>query len=466
MFKKQSWRITAAASLLMTTPVIAQVADSLEAPSRLPPEPRPLVDSLDQSPSEPMRMEPIEPFATDANGALPQVELSANVLSVEYYEQTALASNPAVAEAAANLEAAKWRCYQARLRNNPSAGYTASEVGNEGQAGQQGFYVQQTVTPRRKRWSRIDVAAREVEVASQQLAIQQQRVLTDVRRRFIAVVIAQTRIDTMQRLLEVSTKAADSAQRLFASGETPKADYLQTRLDADRMRLELLSARQQLDRNWRSLNAVAGMRNSGPAQPLTADIDNVVHFISYDEALPALLQASPEVAKAMANIQRARSEVHRQRMEVIPDVTANVSVQYDNATQYTVTGIQAGMPLPILDRNQGNIGSACSQLTAAQQQLERLELRLQQDLASAHADYANAYQRVMEYQKGLLPSSKETRDLVVRAFQQGEIGFLQLLNAQRTFFQVSLDYLDELENYWARSYEIDGMLLTGSLDQD
>lgn len=60
----------------------------------------------------------------------------------------------------------------------------------------------------------------------------------------------------------------------------------------------------------------------------------------------------------------------------------------------------------------------------------------------------------------------KTFQLVQQGFTHGEVGYLDLLAAQRTFSQTNLVYLDALGLLWQSYAEIDGLLLTGSLESD
>jgi outer membrane protein TolC len=50
-------------------------------------------------------------------------------------------------------------------------------------------------------------------------------------------------------------------------------------------------------------------------------------------------------------------------------------------------------------------------------------------------------------------------------FSQGELGYLELLDAQRAYFRVSLAYVESLRDLWVAKTRIDGMLVTGALER-
>ena len=79
--------------------------------------------------------------------------------------------------------------------------------------------------------------------------------------------------------------------------------------------------------------------------------------------------------------------------------------------------------------------------------------------------YANARYQVDQYTREILPTAKETFDLVTTGYKQGEVGYLDLLNAQRVYFQTNLAWLQALRELWDTTIRIDGLLLENGLSQ-
>jgi cobalt-zinc-cadmium efflux system outer membrane protein len=121
------------------------------------------------------------------------------------------------------------------------------------------------------------------------------------------------------------------------------------------------------------------------------------------------------------------------------------------------------VPIPLWNRNQGGVRRAQAELAAAQSNADRVELGLQQRLASVFQRYANARQQVETYRKQILPDAQSSLDLVNEGYRQGEFGYLTLLTAQRTFFQTNLAYLESLRQLRESQATVDNLLLTDSL---
>ena len=118
------------------------------------------------------------------------------------------------------------------------------------------------------------------------------------------------------------------------------------------------------------------------------------------------------------------------------------------------------MPIPVFNRNQGNIRAAEGEWIAAEQAVRRLELDLQSRLAPVYERYRNAKQQVERYREDILPNAKETLDLIQASYEAGESSYLALLTAQRTYFQTNLAYLDALRELWSAIWEMEGLLVT------
>ena len=383
-------------------------------------------------------------------------------LSLAELEAMALGNHPGLRRAVARLQAARGRWVQAGLPPNPRVGYTAGEIGNEGQAGQQGGMVaQQLITGGKLRLNRA-VARGDIMRSQRELAAQQGRVINDVRSAFYDVLAAHRRLLIAQRLVAISQEAVATAEALVQAQEASQADLLQAKIEADTTTIVLNNARNRYDAAWRTLAAAVGVPDL-PPQPLAGKLEDDGRVFEFEEALARVIRESPEVAAAWANVNRARWALARARVEPIPNLNLQGSVQYDDASGFTIAGAQLSMPIPIWNRNQGGIREAAGNLAAARADALRLELSLQQRLAAAFERYANARQQVERYRGSIIPNAKRTLDMVLLAYRQGEFPYIRLLTAQRTFFQANLAYVDALRELRVSTVVIDGLLLEGGL---
>lgn len=414
---------------------------------------------------EPVTPELIQPPAVSepTETVLPCPMPPTGGLTLEVLEQMALANNPSIDQFAARVRALRGKWVQVGLPPNPTAGYVAGEIGDDGTGGQQGGFVgQQFITAGKLRRNRDAVAA-EISRAEQQFAATERRVRTDVRQGYYQALLAQRHVELASELVRVTTEAVDASRSLVEAEEIPVAGLLQTEVRQQNARIRYRTAHNGLDQAWRKLSAVVGGPNM-PVQPLAGDVRQLPASLDWEEQLARIQRESPEVAVAVAEVERSCRALNRARVEAVPNINTQVSVQYDDASDYTIAGVQIGLPLPLWNRNQGGIRQAEAEVTESMRNVERIERSINQRLADAFRQYLDAQATAEGYADDILPRAQQTLDLVRQGYEQGEVGYLDLLTAQQMFSQTNIAYLDALGSLWQSYVQIDGLLLDGSLD--
>lgn len=411
-----------------------------------------------------VRFSATEPLPTPPLPTTPSVPLEMSALSLADLEGMALQSNPTLAEASARVEAAQGNWLQVGLLPNPAVGYSGQQLGSGGLATQQGVYVgQEIITGKKLRLNR-DVASWEVQRAEQELEAFRLRVLTDVRIGYYEVLIAQRRRDLAADLVRISNLGVKAAQTLYRSHEASEVDPLRARVEADTARILLQNSINQHVESWRQLTAFVGMPTL-ELQRLAGTLNVKGIELTWRETLRQLLQESPEMAAAIADVETARRAVARARAEVIPNVDVQAVVQDDRGTGATNGNLQVSLPIPVWNRNQGRIQQAEAEVAAAEQAVDRLAMDLQSRLAGAFQRYESARNQLQMYsrQDGIIANVERTLELVRAGYEAGEIPELDLLSAQRRYFETNLAYLDSLREQSVSAAEIRGMLLRDSL---
>lgn len=385
-------------------------------------------------------------------------------LSLADLEQMALAGNPSLAQAGAQIGAARGNWVQVGLPFNPVVGYSGQQLGSKGLAEQQGIVLNQEIVRGGKLRLNRAVAAQDVARAEQQLTAQHQRVLNDVRIAYYQVLTAQRQIDLTDELVQVGTRGLDVANSLFKAKQVGRADVLQAQLEIENANILSQNARNRHVAAWQSLSAIVGQPTLQP-QPLAGDLLGPPLELDFQEVAQRLQTSSPEIAAATFAISRARYALERARVEPRPNLYVQGLVNViDNGIGGRPDGaIGVAMPVPIFNRNQGAITQAQHEVVATQQALARLELDLQNRLAPTFERYANARNQVERYRATILPTAQESLDLTRRAYEGGELNFIALLTVQRTYAQTNLNYLEASRELRTAEVEIEGLLLSGSL---
>ena len=387
-------------------------------------------------------------------------------LALADLEQMALVSNPSVARAAALARAAQGNYIQVGLPPNPVVGYEGQQLGSGGQAEQDGIFVEQEFIRGGKLRLNRQAAAQAWARREQELAAQQQRVLTDVRMAYYGVLIAQLQEDQYNQLLNSAGTIVEYSERLQKVGERSRGEVIQVTLERERYRTGALNAGRRRLAAWRELAAVVG-RPELPPEKLDGSPDGPGPAYDWNAVLQRLLTTSPEVAAAMAEIERARWSLQRALVEKTPNVTVQgmINVRDEGIGGKPDANLTVGLPLPLWNKNQGGVIQAQGEVAAAERALDQLQLDLQQRLAPVFERYSNARNYSERYRNLLQGLSAEWLQLNERLREAGEVAQLDVILFQRTYAQTQLDYLEALREQRQAEAEIEGLLLSKSLSE-
>lgn len=385
-------------------------------------------------------------------------------LSLEDLESLALQNNPSLGRAHAAVQVARGQWVQVGLPPNPAVGYSGQQLGSGGLAEQHGVYVTQEIVRGGKLNLNRQAAAHEVARAEQELVAQQFRVLTDVRSAYYRVLIAQRQIDLAYRMSEVHKQAVTTTKRLFDAKEISRLDVLDTELDYENAQIALQNGQHAHAAAWRTLAAVAGQSDL-PYQPLSGDLRAPPQKLEFNEALQRLLTASPEIAAAASNVERARWNLQRALVEHKGNINMQALYNWqDNGIAGRPDGaLIFDVPIPVWNKNQGGIIKSQGEVAIAENALAQLELELQHRLAPVFERYQNARHQVERHQAVILDTASENLELTIKAYQSGELPYLDMLDAQQKYARAHTTYLDALRDLRLAEVEMEGFLLQNSL---
>jgi cobalt-zinc-cadmium efflux system outer membrane protein len=387
-------------------------------------------------------------------------------VTLSQLEQMALSSHPALAQAAADIRAAEGRKRQAGLYPNPTVGYQGEQIrgGIQG-GGEQGFFVAQDVVLGGKLGLSRQIAEQDRKLAEIEAEQQRQIVLNRVRISYYRALASQEMVELQGKLRKLADDAVTTTQQLENVGQADKPDLLQAEVESDQAELAVVEAEQNQKRAWAELAAAVG-RPSMPMEHLAGDLAQLPQG-NADQWLQTILEESPAVKIARVSQERAEASLARSRREAIPDLQLRGGLQQNletNETSGRPFGLQgfaeAGMQIPIFNRNQGNVAAAQAELERAKQEAERVQLMLRQGAALPIENYEVSLAAIARYRDRMIPHAEQAYELYSSRYRQMAGAYPQVLIAQRTLFQLQASYIMALERLWTNAVSLQGFLLT------
>ncbi len=368
--------------------------------------------------------------------------------------ELALSANPELAAAARELQAVEGIVVQAGVRRNPDLSTLVEDTQKATRTTT--LQINQPIELGGKRAARIASAERGRDVASAELAATRLDVRATVVAAFFDVLVAQERVQLAEALLDLAQRASLTASRRVTAGKVSPVEETKARVAEASVRVEFNQARSELAAARQRLAATWG--------------NPVPRFTRADgraEALPALppqgeiqtrLAASPALARARFEVDRRAALAEVERTRRIPDVTVSLGAKRNEELGRNQAILGLSVPLPLFDRNQGNLLEALRRADKARDELAATEIRLATEVAQAWARLQAASLEEDALHKEILPGAQSAYEAATKGYELGKFGFLEVLDAQRTFFQARSQHLRALAEAHRASADIDRVL--------
>ena len=347
-------------------------------------------------------------------------------------------ASPRIARAKAELKAAEGRATQAGVRPNPTI---SAEVENFSGTGPYRTFGQTETTVAvsqpfelgGKRRARKAVAAAERELARISLRSAEADLSYDIIVAHAELRAAEDRAVLSQSVLARAVELARIAETLVDVGRDPpltklRADALLAEAKAESLKTmaQLMSARQKL-----------ALFIGSDDPELSAVRQDIL-------SLPALAADAQSLDERLAAAERdaASARVRQAQAEGVPDITASGGVRNFRESKDTAFIVGVSIPLPVFNRNRGNIDAARAEGEAAEAQLAQARLDTRFSRRDAELMLSAANERVSALSGvGLFQASEAARVAEI-GYQQGKFTLIELIDAQEALTSANLKLIE------------------------
>lgn len=288
------------------------------------------------------------------------VSFNGTSISLEQALERALRSNPELAAVGRETEIASGARQQAGLIPNPDLSWSVEDTrqGNR----QTSVSIAQPLELGGKRGARVEVAKRGSEIAWTQLEVRRAELRAQVRGAYYAALTAQERVRLAKTSLDLARRALQAADRRVKAGSISSVERVRAQVLADNAQLDLSQAELEQQRTYVQLSSTWDEPQPGFAR-VGGALDAVPASITRG-ALLRHLDESPTLRLAAQEVARGEAQVDLEKRQRIPNLTVSIGSKYDQTARdgrgERVNLIGLSMPLPLFDRNQGNIYAAQS----------------------------------------------------------------------------------------------------------
>lgn len=367
--------------------------------------------------------------------------VSAESVTLDRALALADSSHPLLKAGAAGVDAATAAITTARAHPNPEASFLIGKQtvtpGTGPRNGVPQYVVSQPLEVGALRPSRIQLAERGRESSDHFLAEVRLGVLSHVRRTFYQVLRRLGEVRIAAENLRLVQDLRNRIQVRVDVGEVGRLELV--RAEAEVASAQTLASSAQLQQ----VTAVAQFRAAvgGPLEPqleFDGDIDQQVVLPPIDALRQQAVARHPALAFARSEIARADARVNYERALKTPQPSLRGEVDMSGPSYR----VGVALPVPAWNQRQGPIAEASALLRQATAAAQAREIEILAALDGAYEQYAVANQQVTMFEQGLLREAEEALRAAEVAYQLGERGILEVLDAQRLLRAVRLNFLN------------------------
>jgi len=297
----------------------------------------------------------------------------------------------------------------------------------------------------KKRQHRLQAAQDQTSVVRLLVSDTERQLVFNVGQQFVDVLLAESTLDFAQQNLDSFQKTVDISNERFRVGDLSEGDFLKIKLQLLQFQSDVAATKLAKLQSLAVLRQLLGFESvpddydvlgSLAYQPVHADMSGLKSLAATNR---------PDLRAAQQAVVAAESQLALQQANAKQDFTSTFNYTH---TAGTNTGsFFFNMPLPIFNRNQGEIARARYAITQAQEQASETTQQVSTDVVQAYENLHTNDQIVRLYEGGYVDQAKQSRDISEYAYRKGAASLLDYLDSERTYRSNQLAYRQALANY-------------------
>jgi cobalt-zinc-cadmium efflux system outer membrane protein len=296
-----------------------------------------------------------------------------------------------------------------------------------------------------KRQRRLQAARDQTAVTRFQVTDAERTLAFNVGQQFVSVLLAESTLDFALQDLKSFQETVDISAAQVKAGQLSEGDYLKISLQLLQFQMDVSAARLA------KVQALVGLREFLGYNAVPANYD-VIGDLAY-EALKGneedlqmkALRERPDYRAAELGVTAAQSQIRLAKANAKVDVTG--TYDFTHVSGENTASLFASFPLPVFDRNQGEIARTNYALAQAQEQQQAASDTVLSDVSNAYEAVKSNDEVVQLYTSGYLKQAQDSRDISEYAYKRGAASLLDFLDAERTYRATQLAYRQSLASY-------------------
>lgn len=296
-----------------------------------------------------------------------------------------------------------------------------------------------------KRQHRLAAAKDATAVTEAQVLDTERTTVAATAQQFVAAVLAKSNLDFTEHLLDSYQHVVDAAHERQKAGKMSNADMLKIQLQTLQFQNDVTSARIALVQALNSLRELIGFESVPRNYDIVGQLAYQPVTLTLEELERRAVALRPDLQAAQRGVTAAQSQIGLAKANSRQDLS--VTFDYSHVSAANLSAFFFSIPLPIFNRNQGEVARTYYVLAQSQYLEKAAEQTVITDVKNAYETLLNNRDILQMYDAGYLGQSQQSLDLAQDSYAHGNASLLDFLDAQRSYRSTQLSYRQALASY-------------------
>lgn len=398
-------------------------------------------------------------------------------ISLNELIKRALDTNQDLVAVRLEIDKAKARLTQAKLRPNPTLEFEQQSGRLVGNGGDGNFTVGASLPIEiyGRREARINFAQIEIQASEAEVRNRERILTNNILTNYAEALGALREIDTLEKVLELDMQTTKFVQIRVNEGDAAPLELNLLQAEVERLRSRRQLAEGKLQSSLTGLKMLAGIDFNAPLR-LREQINTAILPTlpkTREEAVDIALRNRPDVLLTRIEEQVATAGLRLVRAQSRPDLTAYTRYSQGRSVIDTPIGnfpqndrsltFGVAIGIPIFNKNQGAKTETEISIKQAQSRREFAERVVRGEILSAYQRYDAATLAVMTLEMSAIPRSNENVETFRRIYEIGEIKITDLIAEQRRLLDANRDLTEALKDKYRAQADIQIAMGAGGL---
>lgn len=350
------------------------------------------------------------------------------------------------------IEKSKADIITAKLRPNPtfSSNFTYYNLQNltDRSNAQNSFRIDQEIETANKRGLRIKLAEKMLEYTHLNFKSSLKDYLNTYLSSYTQLLSDKLQLENSKSNLQDYQKILEVAKLQYEKGFLSQLDYEKLKLSLIDYQKDYYSNLENYEKDKEFLKFLT-----------QTDFDDVAlieikdaNLNNLDDLIKTALEKRYDIKSSKANIEASQAQLNLNKAMAIPNITVGFEID-GYGEKYKFFGVGFSVPIPIFDRNQGEIIKSKINLMQAELQYEKSIQQVKTEVKQLYYSLKSKEAILKEYQEKY-EEIKKLKENTEKAFSLRGINVLTLLDTYKLYREFQKNYTQAKIDYYTALYQL------------